>query len=125
MTYAQMEAFDSLLERLGVTRLTHGDCVGADEDAHEIALARDIPIHLRPCDIRSQRAFCRGAAREHLPKPPLARNPDIVDDGDVLIATPAGPEVVRSGTWSTVRHARRRGRTRYIIWPDGAVERET
>ena len=44
------------------------------------------------------------------PKPYLDRNRDIVDACEVLLATPDGPERLRSGTWSTVRYARKIGK---------------
>lgn len=58
----------------------------------------------------------------HPCRPPLERNRTIVDECEVLVACPAGPEVTRSGTWSTIRYARRIGRPVVIIYPDGSVE---
>lgn len=56
----------------------------------------------------------------HDRKPYLARDHDIVDASDILFATPAGfKEEQRSGTWATIRHARRTQTPRMIIWPDG------
>jgi len=57
-------------------------------------------------------------------KEPLDRNRDIVDNCDVLLACPDGPERVRSGTWATVRHARRCGKRVVIFWPDGTTTEE-
>ena len=55
------------------------------------------------------------------PKPPLERNCDIVLDGDLLIATPHGyQEEMRSGTWYTIRQARKRGKKIIIVWPNGS-----
>jgi hypothetical protein len=53
-------------------------------------------------------------------KPPLERNEDIVDFGrDLLIAAPLQMvEVVRSGTWHTVRYARKKKVTVEILWRD-------
>jgi len=48
---------------------------------------------------------------------------DFVNECDVLIAAP-GEFVERkrgSGTWGTVRYARKLGRPLVIIWPDGVV----
>src|SRR5262245_41796084 len=49
----------------------------------------------------------------------LVRNRDIVEETDLLIAAPANAvEHLQSGTWCTVRYARRSGR-HSIIRPDG------
>lgn len=103
----------------------HGDCVKADEVAHEcvsrVGVAR-IVIH--PPINRSRRAFCQGAWETEAPLPYLDRNRAIVDASDALLAMPDGPERQRSGTWSTVRYARKRGKPITFIWPDGSVTRE-
>lgn len=57
-------------------------------------------------------------------KPNLVRNKDIVESTDVLLACPKGPEELRSGTWSTVRLARKQGKRVVIFWPDGSVTEE-
>lgn len=57
------------------------------------------------------------------PRPFIVRNHDIVDLTDWLLATPKGDEVVRSGTWATVRYARRIDHPVVIVYPDGSVER--
>ena len=88
----------------------HGDCVGADAEAHDIAVAlgfksQDIIIH-PPLD-EKKRAFCGDyMSRRCKPKPYLERNHDIVDMTDILIVAPkTDVEELRSGTWSTYRYA--------------------
>jgi len=53
------------------------------------------------------------------PKPYLTRNKDIVRDTEMLVAAPADEtEVIRSGTWSTVRAVSRgsaQGLKRYPV----------
>lgn len=86
----------------------HGDCVGADAQAHEVARQKGCAIVIHPCTLTSQRAFCVGADRILTPKRPLVRNRDIVEAVDWLIAAPATlHEVLRSGTWATIRYARK------------------
>lgn len=103
----------------------HGDCVGADAAAHAAALYHGWRIEAHPgLGPINLRAFCTGYSRLHPAKPNLERNADIVNAATELLACPNGPEVVRSGTWSTVRKARSRGLTITIIWPDGSVTNE-
>lgn len=128
MTAAQKLAFLELLPSLrnGELVLRHGDCVGADADAHDLAasLGSQIIIHpgIASDGVMHFRAWKNGAAvsfRE--PKLYLERDRDIVDLSDLVIATPAGPPQVRSGTWYTIRYARKRRKALYIIEPDGTV----
>lgn len=61
----------------------------------------------------------------HDPADYIARNHAIVDACDELIATPGGTrEELRSGTWATVRYARKIRRMTTIIWPDGSISFE-
>jgi len=121
MTPEQRNMFFVSLIEFDADLLIHGDCVGADSDAHDIAADLGIPTRLRPCDLEDLRAY-RSSGDIRDPKPPLERNREIVDDGDVLVATPDSfEERQRSGTWSTVRYAKGRGKKVFIIWPDGTA----
>ena len=45
---------------------------------------------------------------------------EIVDESDTIIAFPASAEeVIRSGTWATIRYARKTKTPLHIILPDG------
>lgn len=99
--------------------LHHGDCLGADAEAAELAKAGGLWVVAHPPTNPAKRAFAhydeqRGAL------PYLVRNQAIVDETRMLIACPTGvTEARRSGTWATVRYARSRGRTVIVIWPEG------
>lgn len=123
MTWEQMcEVFDILSRNKGW--LHHGDCVMSDHEAHGIAREAGWSITLHPPTDERQRAFCVGD-REWSAKPYLERNRDIVDATIGLIAAPAGfEEELRSGTWSTVRYARTKGKPIKIVMPDGSVRME-
>lgn len=111
-----------VLQKLHVTEFHHGDCIGADETAHDLMNAKcDIIIH--PPSDPKKRAWCQPVYGRILPeKPYLERNHDIVDATTILVATPDSPnEKSRSGTWATVRYAKRLGRPIYLIPPDGKV----
>lgn len=105
--------------------LHHGDCVGADAQADSLCGSFGIKRYAWPgldaFGKSPSRAFC---AAEYImdPAPYYARNRTIVLHGvDGLIAAPEGPEdsFPRSGTWFTVRQARRYKRKLYIVLPSG------
>jgi hypothetical protein len=101
----------------------HGDCIGADEEFHDIADSYRIPLIGHPPENATKRAFCSGFLRRELPKPYLERNHDIVDESEVVLATPGeGGEVLRSGTWATIRYARSKGKPVLIVYPNGELE---
>jgi len=77
MTTAQKHSVRLLLIGLAGT-FHHGDCVGADADAHDIALAEGFAIIIRPPLGATQRARKSDASFIHEPKPYLDRNKDIV-----------------------------------------------
>ena len=98
-----------------------GDCVGADEQARDICEYHGYRLIGHPPDNPSKRAF--GAFHEiREPLPYLDRNKAIVNETDYLIACPGEmQEKLRSGTWSTVRYARKQGRKVVIIYPNGEI----
>lgn len=104
--------------------LHHGDCVGGDVEAHAIAVALGMKVWGHPPDNGSKRAYCTCDQLE--PELPyLMRNRAIVRATSCLVAAPGQPcEVARSGTWATVRYARTKRRTVYLVLPSGAVSRE-
>ena len=56
------------------------------------------------------------------PKDYLDRNHDIVDQTDLLIATPKeNTEVLRSGTWATIRYAKKINKPTWIIETNGNI----
>lgn len=94
-----------LLASYAAAILHHGDAIGADAEAHDIAIGLGCAIVVHPPAVETQRAF-KAAAEIRAAKPYLVRNKDIVRETALLIAAPAEPvEQLRSGTWSTVRYA--------------------
>lgn len=109
-----------------ITEAHHGDCIGADEQFHLIMaeLIGSDKIQIHPPENPSKRAWCK-SPNIWPEKPYLVRNKLIVDNCDLLIATPAGEEEeLRSGTWSTVRYARRLGKPIVLIRPSGLMTRD-
>ncbi len=121
MTVAQAEELTRQLHRAGVTEFHHGDCRGADEQAHGCARSLGVTIVGHPPTGNGLRAWCEcDELRE--PAAYLTRNRNIVLETQLLIATPDGPERSRSGTWSTVRYARRLSAPWIVIHPNGTVD---
>lgn len=139
MTPAQAKALRGLLRSWKLVRhdevlvLHHGDCVGGDIEAQDIAVEEEWWVEIWPPDNDRKRGWGERRLPEaehtdtivavHQPKPYLDRDWDIAAQ-DVLVATPKqkyepeGRE--RGGTWATVTRARRQGTPVRIIWPDGS-----
>jgi hypothetical protein len=103
----------------------HGDCIGGDEAFHATAQYHGWRMVSHPASgVGNLRSFTTGCAEVRDPKPPLDRNTDIVTETDELVACPLSSETLRSGTWATVRRARRARKPITLIWPDGRVTTE-
>lgn len=110
MTDYQRLAFAEAIRLIQPVEFHHGDCVGADAEAHEIVrrVAPACVIVIHPPAIKAKRAFCHGD-KVLDPEDYLVRNHRVVDAVNSLIATPQTiDEVLRSGTWATVRYARKK-----------------
>lgn len=112
--------FFSQPDRLKVGYFVHGDCVGADAQVHKIVLKLGIHVRKRPSNIWKFQAKSTGGLTIADPEDPLVRNRKIVEGTDFLLACPKGPEIVRSGTWSTIRYAKKIGKDIFVILPDGS-----
>lgn len=104
----------------------HGLCIGADEQAHRLALKWGYRVHGHPPAWAGKMANLPPTdfAMLYPALSYLDRNKRIVEDCDLLIAAPNGPEIVRSGTWSTIRHARKLRRPVMLVMPNGDVTLE-
>lgn len=121
MTEVQKTMLRRLLGEYTPTEFHHGDCVGADAEAHDIVRELFDPfacrIIIHPPRAVADRAWKEGdtilEAREF-----LTRNRDIVNACDVLIVTPKeSQEQLRSGTWATYRWAVKTGKKRHVVYP--------
>lgn len=116
MTPWQKYELEILLE--GDDELHHGGCKGADVQAHEIALRKGCVVIIHPSNLRHWQGRCPRSDRVLPPKDPLERNRDIVDSVDAVVAAPATiGEVLRSGTWATIRYARQENKILAILEP--------
>jgi len=132
ISVAQRKALSSWLRSNPASEFHHGCAIGADEQAHQIVagIEKETRVHVtivgHPSNLKNLTAtsVLRWCDEAREPKPPLERNADIVAACEKLVACPDGPEKTRSGTWATVREARRRGKPVVIVWPNGEVTEE-
>lgn len=126
--------FNSLLldQFADAVEFHHGCCVGWDEQACLLVgyCVRRNPVFLRIGHPGDSPLLISDLAKANsevvLPsKKNLSRNRDIVNACDWLIACPrTQAEEQRSGTWATIRYARKTGRRITIINPDGTLTEE-
>jgi hypothetical protein len=123
MTDAQAAVFEGYLSAVG--QFHHGSCRGADVQAARIVrrscVGPTIVCHPGPeGDQYSEDSGVDDVFRNPLTH--FARNRNIVDETDELIACPCDmTEQPRGGTWYTVNYARKNGKKVTIIWPDGSI----
>lgn len=125
MTSHQKMTFRRLIRRMRPSEFHHGDCIGADYEAHVIfRRIFDDGVVIHPPADPKKRAFA-GGTRVLREKSYRERNQGIVNSVDRMIATPSGyAEELRSGTWMTIRMARKARVPLEIIWPDGTLTTE-
>lgn len=104
------------------THFHHGDCIGSDAQAAKLAKALGFilvchPGHPRNKNNTMYRAFTEFNDTMYEVKPFIKRDRDIVDAVETMIATPAGEEQIRSGTWTTIRYTRKQNKSVHIIYP--------
>ncbi len=124
----QLVEYLRYLKSQGFTHFHHGDCVGADAQAAGIAKQLGFilvchPGHPKDKTNTMYRAFTAFNDEVRDIKPFIARDHDMVDDTEQMVATPAGEEQVRSGTWTTIRYAKKKGRDVRIIMPPVKLNR--
>ena len=135
MTPAQSARIEILLRFLGVTRVLHGACEGSDREFHD--LTKGILRELYPgTPEQAEWASAHVAPGDRVwpvpndAKPQISRDHRMVDRAPILIAAPRGRhEVLRSGTWATVRYAMGRLKAKpphavtvYLVFPNGDVQ---
>src|SRR3990167_1562556 len=106
---------DFLTARLASPLLAiHGACIYADAEFDAMCVELDVPRRVYPSTHPTKSALAQCLARGGRitvvtrPMDPLKRNPLIVHAATDLIACPRqSHEITRSGTWTTVRLARR------------------
>ncbi len=120
MTQAQKDIVKYELKLFRPDAVAHGDCIGADADFDAICKELGILRYAFPGNLDAQRAHT-DAIQFQMPKPPLERNDDIIAYSQRMFACPKGMvEELRSGTWATIRHAKKASKMTYVFYPDGS-----
>ena len=140
MTELQHRACVSIFQNFGGKEIHHGDCVGSDYEMHQTFIHYPVDIVVHPAIVDKFRANCYGRVITMSPKEGtipapvysvtwrtaksyFARNRDIVEETDRLIAAPLTKEE-KGGTWYTINYARQLKRHIYIVMPDGNYTEE-
>ena len=119
----QEEQIKTILDKYSNIIVSHGDCVGSDTEFHKLCILykethinKTIMIHIFPPNNSSLRAFNQADLLMD-EKPYLERNLNIIKNSSILIACPIdkNKEELRSGTWSTIRQARKNNVFTYIF----------
>lgn len=117
------EEIKLILDKYDNIIVSHGDCIGSDTDFHNLCMNyknthinKNITICIFPPNNPSLRAFNKGdiLMKE---EPYLKRNLNIIKNSSILIACPIDKnrEDLRSGTWSTIRKARKYNLLIYLL----------
>lgn len=115
-----------LLDKGRPAKFYHGGAFGADTQVH--SLWREMKtsgqvVRVWPADDKRRRLFMNqlSVAVEEV-MDPLIRNAIIVEKSAFMLATPhTQHEIIRSGTWATIRTAAKEGVPTLIIWPNGKL----
>lgn len=133
LTDAMRAAIDTYLDYLATryratrdVKVVHGGCLGVDEYVSKSASARGIPqVTIFPSNMSQAATACRYRSQEVVQMPEGStyrqRNEAIVKLATTLVAVPRfaedHPRMRRSGTWMTIRIARRRGVPLEVLGP--------
>lgn len=134
LTEPQRDALLDEINQLKPRFWLHGACVGADAEAVTLVVKWSFSNH--PVRIFALPGKSANGPEEHSlqderalyeshvvreTKTHFARNRDIVNECNVLVACPGTMEELdHGGTWYTIRCARKLNKRVVIIWPDGS-----
>lgn len=111
--------------QLGADEFHHGGCIGADEQAAQIAkdLGYTTWHHQGDTPEKTTLFVSDVTLGGDPPMDNLERNHSIVHACEVLIVAPRqSQEIIRSGTWATVRYAGKVDRVIALVSPDGTCK---
>ena len=123
-TQRQKEALRQIFLWLQPSGLRHGDCIGVDsesQDIFQVVCKLTGPVYIHPPSDDTYRAKRSGIL--YHPLPYLCRDEYVAGkipgaQTDLLVALPEqNYEILRSGTWATVRYARQAKTPVIILLP--------
>lgn len=132
MTTFQKEMVETILTIRGtyfasVHQVHHGNCIGADEEFHEIVRKIDptMPIIVHPPIKQEKESSIAWNSNDTdtnviilVRKDYLKRNHNIVNASELMIVCPSEEEEqLRSGTWATYRYANKKHKHVFLILP--------
>lgn len=97
----------------------HGDCIGADAEAHDMAFRLGYEIAIFPPSENKYRAFKKQYTTIDSCRSYHERNRVIVDGCDILVGCPRSITDQKGGTWYTIRYCKHLSRRLVVIQPDG------
>lgn len=129
-TIRQMMTGSALMEIRRLARILHGGCIGADDQFHDMLDGMELlrRTEVYPSNVLDKVADLSGRLPllVHPASDPLERNKLMIARAHSVLAAPKEfSEVTRSGTWATVRAARRKGIPVLIVYPDGSRHLES
>lgn len=128
MTDDQLDCLDRVLKKLLLDEdgdeFHHGQCIGADEEAADLAYVLGYKVFSHPPLLEKFKSTLIIPDQVELPpKSYHQRNRDIVMSCDTLVVAPQREfEEIRSGTWMAYRIARELQKRTIICWPNGTTE---
>jgi len=122
MTKKQEKELEKLISAKNFEEFHHGMCIGSDEKAHEIVATKAPKVVIVGHPPKAVSTMANLPCKKILEADSYSRrNKAIVDSSDYLVATPDAKERAGSGTWKTIRYARKQGKRIYIIHKNGRV----
>lgn len=131
LTIKQIEAVMSILEAnyiAGAKEFHHGNCIGADEQAAQMAKEIGYATIAHPSNLSAKYQSAFRSSVILRPEPPLVRNQIILSISQYIICCPKNfimPESLRGqGTWWTIQESDRLMHPMVTIYPDGTASQK-
>ena len=116
-TRKEINHLTSIIEYEDVAQFLHGDCIGVDVEAANIAMDLGFEIVCFPPVEKALRAF-HNSDIIHPPQTYMKRNRDIVDNSDIMFGIPwEMRHQDQGGTWYTIDYSIKKKKPTNILYP--------